>query len=209
MSMSDPVATTPGQEAYADWYGADIMGVRAYIPLREISYDTAPSEPQVEHMIHNIASQVALTIGDLDHLSGKFLGDVLRNARACVEMGTAAWVQDSSYPERTDAQDSSSWGAVLLKRYNDMLQALAVTVSRGPVAPDTGTLYPDLGCAWLEPLDPLIADVGGLIVQDWSDPYAYRDGLADEIQTEINEESGFDDGYNGGVGFGGQYEDVG
>jgi hypothetical protein len=209
VSVIDPVASTPGQVASATDYGATLEGVLTYLPHRQIDGNSQPSYVQVQQMLDNVTSQVALTIGDLGHLSGSFLADVLTNACMCAQIGAAAWAEDAAYPERIDSQNNSGWGAILWTRFNAMIEKLAITVSRGPTAPDTGPLYPDLGTAWFKPLDPLIVDVGGALVQDYSDPYAYPDNSVDEVQTEINDTSGFDSDYSQGVGPGGDYEDVG
>jgi hypothetical protein len=213
VSTTDPVLTSPGQVASATQYGATVPGVQSYIPHRVITETSTPSTVQVQQFLANVASQVSLTIGDLDRLTGTFLADVISNAQMCVLLGAAAWTEDSAFPEQTDRQDSSSWGAVLWARFNMLLQQLAVTVSRGPATPDEGPFYPDLGCAWSQPVDPLIVDVGGALVEDFSDPYGYPDGNVDAVQTEINDTSGFDTNYSQGAQADGgnvdEYDEVG
>lgn len=209
MTVTDPVASTPGEIAAATFYGATISGVGAYLPNRQFTDSSNPNVNQVQQYIADVTSQVALTIGDLDRLSGAFLTNVLGQAKMVVQLGAAAWAQDAAYPERADPQNRTGWGQILWERFNMLLQQLAVTVSRGPATPDEGPFYPDIGVAWQKPLDPLIANVGGIISQDWADPYAYPDNQTDEVQTEIDETSGWGTNYSQGGGGDGTHEDIG
>jgi hypothetical protein len=206
VSVVDPEAGTPGQIAVQTQYGATIAGVNAYVPHRRVNPSSTPSAVQVQQFMDAIASELSLAIGDLDRLSGDFLQNVIIQAMTVVQIGAAAWTEDASFPEQTDPQDRSSWGAVLWARYNKMKEALAVTVSRGPAIPDEGPLYPDIGVAWSKPLNPLIADVGGPAATEYSDTLGFPVLAMDQTQTGIGAPSNFDIPEDGPPG---TYEEIG